>query len=170
MHIDYTTIALILAILFLLLTGYIKFGNNRRKEKEAPEADAGWLSMRLQAYERLILLMERINPQELVMRYAAHAGTVADLQLLLLSTIRSETEYNYAQQLYVSNKAWQQVMAARNAVSALVNQAATALQPEEPAIALSHKIIELYSALNPSPTATAIKTLKFEARVTVSQK
>ncbi len=166
MHIDLNTLLLILAIIFLLLAGYFNFNRPKNKKKTAKETprNSDVITLRLQAYERLVLLMERLNPQELVMRYVAQAATVSDLQLLLLSTIRSETEYNYSQQLYVSNEAWSQIMAARNSVTSLVIQAATALQPEEPATALSRKIIELSSNLNPSPTHTAIKVLKQEIR------
>ncbi len=157
-------ILLVLAILFLVLAGYFNFARPKKKIVRSTGNNGSTDALRLQAYERLILLMERINPQELVMRYVSHAGTVADLQLLLLSAVRSEMEHNFSQQLYVSNEAWTQVTAARHAVNTLINQAAAALPPEEPAITLSRKIIELSTTLNPLPTASAIKILKAEAR------
>ena len=162
-NIDTNTLLLVLAVIFLVLAGYFNF-RPKKKTNQPSGTDNSTTPLRLQAYERLILLMERLNPQELVMRYVSHAGTVADLQLLLLSAVRSETEHNFSQQLYVSNEAWTQVTAARNAVNTLINQAAAALSPEVPAITLSRKIIELSAMLNPLPTTAAIKILKAEAR------
>ena len=164
MNKDFTTILLILAIIFALLAGYYSFFQSKKKPKPVAAPKPDFNPIRLQAYERLILLMERITPSELVMRYAGHGGSVADLQLLLLSAIRAEMEHNYTQQLYVSGEAWNYVITARNGVSAIINQAAAALQPEEPAMALSKKIIELAAAESSSATLTAVKMLKQEAQ------
>ena len=172
MNIDATTIVLILALVFGLLAGYFTFFHHKKKPQpvSAPIPQDKFAPNRLQAYERLILLMERISPSDLVMRYAAQGGSATDLQLLLLGAIRAEMEHNYTQQLYVSSNTWNYVIAARNWVSTIVNQAATALQPEEPAIALSKKIIELAAAEPAPPTAVAIKMLKAEAQNILWQK
>lgn len=169
-NISTTTILLILAILFALLAGYYTFFHSAKKKKPVNIPKDDFAPVRLQAYERLILLMERISPSELVMRYAGQGGSVSDLQLLLLGAIRAEMEHNYTQQLYVSSRTWDYVIAARNGISTIINQAATELQPEDSAIALSKKIIELAAAEPSSPTATAIKMLKAEAQAILLQK
>jgi len=170
MNTDITTILLILAILFALLAGYFHFFHPKKKQKPVSTTKDHFSPVRLQAYERLILLMERISPSELVMRYAGQGGSVADLQLSLLGAIRAEMEHNYTQQIYVSSRAWDYVLAARNGVSTIINQAATSLQPEEPSIALSKKIIELAAAEPSSPTTIAVKILKAEAQTILLQR
>ena len=151
-------------VLALIILGLNFFSGRRKKAKNAAPGDVNLPALQLQAYERLILLMERINPTELALRYNNHAGTVADLQLFLLNAVREETAHNYAQQLYVSNAAWTQVMAARNTIMNLINQSAGALQPGDPAVALSKKIIDNATLLDPPPTLNAIKSIKAEAR------
>jgi hypothetical protein len=151
-------------VLALIILGLNFFPGKKQKMKNAPAGDVDVRALRLQACERLILLMERINPTELVLRYTNRSGTVADLQLFLLNTVREETAHNYTQQLYVSNNAWAQVMAARNTVMSLINQSAGALQPGDPAVTLSKKIVDNAVLLDPPPTLHAIKTIKAEAR------
>jgi len=164
MKIDFTTILLIFAVLFGLMAGFFTFFRPKKKQKPERVPNNNFDPLRLQAYERLILLMERLTLSELVMRYAGQGGSVADLQLLLLGAVRAEMEHNYTQQIYVSSEAWNCVITARNSVSTIINQAAIALQPEEPAIALSKKIIEM-AAAEPAPsTSTAIRILKAEAQ------
>ncbi|MDR3180884.1 MAG: hypothetical protein LBT61_03025 [Prevotellaceae bacterium] len=152
----------ILGAMLILMLNYLP-GRRRKTQGEAPQS-ADVRALQLQAYERLVLLMERMNPTELVLRYNNHAGTVADLQLFLLNAVREETAHNYAQQLYVSNAAWTQVMAARNTIMNLINQSAGALQPNDPAVALSKKIIDNAALFDPPPTLNAIKAIKAEAR------
>ncbi|MDR0691450.1 MAG: hypothetical protein LBF69_00255 [Prevotellaceae bacterium] len=151
-------------VLALIILGLNFFPGRKHKAGRAASGDVNLQALRLQACERLILLMERLEPTELVLRYNNRAGTVADLQLFLLNAVREETAHNYAQQLYVSNAVWTQVMAARNTVMNLINQSAGALQPGDPAVALSKKIIDNAALLDPQPTLSAIKAIKAEAR------
>jgi hypothetical protein len=161
---DMLTIAIV--ILALLLFGFNFLPGKKQKAKRAASG-AGRVdlqALRLQACERLILLMERINPTELVLRYNPRAGTVADLQLFLLNAVREETAHNYAQQLYVSGATWALVMAARNTIMNLINQSAGALQPGDPSATLAKKIIDNAATLDLQPTREAIKAIKAEVR------
>jgi hypothetical protein len=158
-----TAFSIVILVLALIILGLNFFPRRRQKAGCAAPGDVNLRALQLQACERLILLMERINPTELALRCAG-AGTAAELQLLLLNTVRDETAHNYTQQLYVSNEAWAAVMAARNVVMNLINQSAAAVQPGDPAVTLSKKIIDAAAALDPSPTLNAIKRIKAEAR------
>jgi hypothetical protein len=159
-----TIFSIAIIVLMLIFLGLNVLPRKKRKMKNAPSGNVDIRAFRLQACERLILLMERINPTELVLRHTNRSGTVADLQLFLLNTVREETAHNYAQQLYVSNEVWSQVMAARNTVMNLINQSAGALKPGDAAVTLSKKIIDNTALLDPSPTLNAIKAIKAEAR------
>jgi len=159
---------IIVLVLMVTVVGMMSFYNRKAKrttKNDSPDA-GNFPALRLQACERLILLMERINPTELALRYVGYAGTVTGLQLVLLNAVRAETEHNYSQQLYVTNRTWEQVTAARHAVMNLINQSAAALKPDDPAMLLSKQMVDNAAALTPLPTFTAIQMLKAEARMT----
>ena len=64
------------------------------------------LPLRLQAYERVVLYLERITPSNLVIRLNNPALNVAQFQMLILSAIRNEYDHNLSQQLYISSFGW----------------------------------------------------------------
>ncbi len=82
------------------------------------------LPLRLQAYERMALYLERIEPNQLVMRIHAPGLTVAQEQNLLLTAIRSEFEHNLSQQIYISNEVWNKVCDARDDIIEIINTVA----------------------------------------------
>ena len=97
--------------------------------------------IRLQAYERLILFLERINPENMVMRMNKEALLASELHKELLLTIRTEFEHNVAQQLYISHQGWQLVVRAKNEVIKMINLAKQEMGDDENNITLSKKII-----------------------------
>ena len=82
------------------------------------------LPLRLQAYERMALFMERIDPNQLVMRIHSVGLTVAQEQSLLLTAIRSEFEHNISQQIYLSDSVWQKVCEAKSDIESIINTVA----------------------------------------------
>jgi hypothetical protein len=87
------------------------------------------LPVRLQAYERLVLLLERIEPAGLLVRTNLPGMTASDLQSALVQAIRSEFEHNLSQQVYVSTKAWEMVRNAREETIKRINTSAMKLAP-----------------------------------------
>ena len=87
------------------------------------------LPLRLQAYERMALYLERIEPTQLVMRIHAPGLTVAQEQNLLLTAIRSEFEHNLSQQIYISNPVWKQICDAKDDITEIVNTVAEQMEP-----------------------------------------
>jgi hypothetical protein len=122
------------------------------------------LPLRLQAYERLCLFLERISPNNLLLRVAPAAASALELQQILLQEIREEYNHNVAQQLYVSNAAWDQVTNAMNETVAAINQAATEVTPEAPPSDLARKIFSQVIEKEAQPVAHALKVLKEEIR------
>ena len=122
------------------------------------------IPMRLQAYERLILFLERISPDVMIMRVKNEAVTNADLHLLLLKTIRSEFQHNISQQLYVGSQTWESIKQAKEEVAALINDAAKDLKPTDAAIGITKAIFDKLVELGESPTGAALEALKKEAR------
>ncbi|HHB78013.1 MAG TPA: hypothetical protein ENK85_02120 [Saprospiraceae bacterium] len=79
--------------------------------------------IRLQAYERLILLAERLEPAALFSRLNLEADNAGKLQLMMLVSIQQEFEHNLAQQIYVSAPVWAQFIKAKEQLVNIINTA-----------------------------------------------
>ncbi|WKK79980.2 DUF7935 family protein [Marivirga arenosa] len=100
------------------------------------------LPIRLQAYERMSLFLERISPDQLIKRVQQNDQNVAEMQYLLLNEIREEFNHNLSQQVYMSDEAWKIIRNAKEELIMLVNQSAKSLDPEAKSIELVKKIYE----------------------------
>ena len=118
--------------------------------------------IRLQAYERMALLLERISPESLIMRSNKPGMKAKDLQSELLSSIRAEFEHNLSQQVYLSIKAWDVIKGARANLLKIINTAADHVGPDADAINLSKAILESEMEMDKSPTRTALDFIKQE--------
>lgn len=116
--------------------------------------------VRLQAYERMALFLERIEPNQLLFRVNNPELTAAQMQTVLLSTIRSEYEHNMSQQIYISPEVWESIKRAKENVVNAINIAAGKLSPEAMAIDLDSAIFQITAT--ESPVAAAMKNLKKE--------
>lgn len=116
--------------------------------------------VRLQAYERMALFLERIEPNQLLFRVNNPELTAAQMQAVLLSTIRSEYEHNMSQQIYISPEVWESIKRAKENVVNAINIAAGKLSPEAMAIDLDSAIFQITAA--ESPVAAAMNSLKKE--------
>lgn len=120
------------------------------------------LPIRLQAYERIILFLERISPNSLIVRLQVPGMQALQLQKELHSLIRAEFEHNYSQQIYMSDQAWDVACSAKENVIKLINLSAQRVAPDAPAMELSQLIMDAWMKLNPTPTHTAILYIKSE--------
>lgn len=118
--------------------------------------------IRLQAYERMVLFLERISPNNLLLRLGGSSITVLELQQRLLQEIRDEYNHNLSQQVYMSQATWDQIQAAMNDVMVLINQASGDTRPDAPALELSKRIFERIIQREKQPTFEALKTVKEE--------
>lgn len=119
--------------------------------------------IRLQAYERLTLFLERINPESLLIRTQSPTMTVERLQAALLTTIRAEFDHNISQQIYISGKTWLAVRGAKDNVIKIINTSAESLEKNQPAGLLSQRIMQTIISIEKSPTQIAMEILKMEA-------
>jgi len=118
--------------------------------------------IKLAAYERLVLFLERTSPDEILNREIENNMSAFELQVKLLRVIREEFEHNVAQQIYVTPKEWQAVVDAKNDILQLINICATQVNSNEKAITLAQTIIRTYNESAQTPTQTAIALLKNE--------
>lgn len=124
------------------------------------------LPIRLQAYERMVLFLERISPQNLLRRLNAGELSARELRHVLLHEIREEYNHNLSQQVYMSDESWHSVRNAMEEVIALVNQAADTLPEEAKAIDLNRRILQKTMEENLDPAGPALKKIKDEIRQT----
>ncbi len=120
------------------------------------------LPIRLQAYERLTLFLERISPAKLVLRVKPSGTKAIDYQNMLIANIQQEFEHNLAQQIYVTNGCWNALVTAKNATIQII-RTATANVEVETADQLREKIIE-NTLQEDIPTNLALSYLKNEVK------
>lgn len=123
------------------------------------------MPVRMQAYERLVLLLERIEPAGLLIRTNMPGMNASQLQSALIQTIRSEFEHNLSQQLYVSTKAWEMVRNAREETIKRINTSAMQLTPEATSADLASLILINDIDAAQSAVKGALDLLKSEARI-----
>ncbi|MBN1414350.1 MAG: hypothetical protein JW973_04565 [Bacteroidales bacterium] len=158
----------ILPSLIVFLTTWYLTSKYFRSEKEKRRQQLNMSNqrlitpLRLQAYERIILYLERINPECLLMRVSKQGMNCQQLQNELLTTIRAEFEHNLSQQIYISQKAWERVKNARNSVIKIINIIAEKIPRDQPAINLSKAILEKVIEEEKNPTSEAILFIKKE--------
>ena len=124
------------------------------------------LPIRLQAYERMVLLLERISPQNLVMRANNNSNvTAGQLHQELLAAIRAEYEHNQTQQIYISQGAWEAVKRAKEETIKIINISASKVNDNAKGVDLSRMVLELCMKIDKMPTQIAVDYLKEEARL-----
>ena len=157
-----------LPALIVFLTAYFLFRDmlenaQRQREFEFRVKNLGKMTpVRLQAYERLALLLERIAPQSLLMRVSPHELNASDYHQQLLSHIRQEFEHNLSQQIYVSAILWETIRGARENLIGIINKSAEEIGNDAPALALSKKIIENFIDEENEAITIAMNELKKE--------
>ena len=123
------------------------------------------LPVRMQAYERLVLLLERIEPAGLLVRINIPGMNATQFQSSLIQAIRSEFDHNLSQQLYVSTKAWEMVRNVREETIKRINTAAMKLTPEASSADLASLILINDMDAEQSANKGALDFLKSEARL-----
>lgn len=122
-------------------------------------------SLQLQAYERLILLAERISLPSLISRSNQPGLSVKEMQTILTQSIRQEFDYNITQQIYVSHEAWDALRNLKDQNLLIINQVASYLPAEATGTDLNKSILEML-VQNPKASLHNIVSdvLSFEAK------
>ena len=170
-------IILIVAILATMaLTGYIfyriakhYFDNQQKMQMlqmrvdEHREAVKLVTPIRLQAYERMALFLERISPESLVLRCHQPGMDTKLLQGVMTKTIRDEWEHNLSQQVYISSEAWNRIRQAKDEMVGVINSAAITIPDDADPARLASTIFATVAA-GSNPAAPALEFLKQEMR------
>lgn len=143
---DLSTLSLIIAILALLLAvlALLKKPISSAGPQHAnPYESTG---IRLQAYERLVLLTERIALPNLISRLNKPGISALEMKIILTENIKHEFEYNSTQQLYVSPTCWDALKNLKEQNIMVINQVAGSLPPDASSAELNKKILEILMA------------------------
>ena len=120
--------------------------------------------IRLRAYERLILLLERTTPDRMLMEMNLQEMTIPQVQQQLLRTIRLEYDHNLSQQIYVSDEVWDKIIHARDEMGAFVTAMAAGMPEGSSTLDYAKTLITAYSTNGETPNSLALSALKEEAK------
>jgi hypothetical protein len=159
--------ALIVAgAIYYLFQQFLEREQQRRLIEMRLEASKTTLPLRLQALERVTLLLERISPSNLLVRVSSAGLPAADYHRLLLQEIRAEVEHNLSQQLYMQPETWAAVKQAQEAVVNLISTQFRSLPNPQEARGpeLARRVLETLMQDNqPDPIEAALLAVKREA-------
>jgi hypothetical protein len=156
--------SLIVGASSILTIKYFFDNEQRRRDADLRDQNRATVTpIRLQAYERIILFLERISPANLILRANPTEMDARQLQRVLVQQIRDEYEHNLSLQIYLSLKAWEMVKSGKEELILVINQSASELHPEAPGIDLAQKIFENYLKLERPPLASASEFIRQES-------
>jgi len=147
---------------YFLLRNMIRNDQDKRRQELILQNSRTVTPIKLQAYERIVLFLERISLESMLLRVSTADMTAAQLHSALLSTIRSEFEHNLSQQIYMSQQAWEVARNARSNMIKIINTEAEKMPQNATAIALSKQLLEKIMELDKEPTRVAIEYIKAE--------
>ena len=121
---SYTLPAIVTGVVaYYFFNLHIKNEEGRRRYLLNKEAQKNALPLRLQAFERMTLYMERINPTKLLIRISPLSQDKNDYENLIIAQIEQEFEHNLAQQIYMSDECWTIIVTAKNATIQMIRKA-----------------------------------------------
>ena len=162
---DNQTIYIILIAIAIAAVLVYFFLDKPKAQKEEKTSNSGSNTLQLQAYERLILLVDRIAIPNLISRTPHDGLSARDMQLVLTRNIRDEFDYNITQQIYIAPEAWNAVKNLKEKNLLMINQVAAALPPDASALDLHRATLEyLMTDKNANLHELVSEALSFEAK------
>ena len=154
--------ALVLYAVFLTVRSFLQRDLDKKLVELKISNNDTILPLRLQAYERVCLLLERISPNNMLLRMSDPSFNALQFQQLVIKEIREEFNHNLSQQVYMSEEAWEKVRATVNELIAVVNAAAEGLSVEHNSVDLSQRIFDGMIQLDRDPVGEALSLCKKE--------
>lgn len=164
------TVAVMGYVFYLVAKRY--FDNQQKQQLLAAHAEERRAMLqvsaplRLQAYERMALFLERISPESLILRCYQPGMDLKLLQNVLTKNIRDEWEHNLSQQVYLSSEAWAHIREAKEEMVNMVNSAAVSLSVDADPTTLAAAIFEANH--KQSAVQSALEFLRGECEKQVS--
>jgi len=168
-----TSTMIILGSVFVLALGavyYYFYQKDKKSMAVNPTSNAtppinASLSLQLQAYERLVILADRIAIPNLVSRVNQPGLSKTDMQVMLNETIKQEFDHNLSQQIYVSKEAWEALRSLKEQNMHLINQMSSILPSEATGLDLNKKLLDfVVHQQNGSMHTMVQEALSYEAK------
>jgi hypothetical protein len=158
----FTITIIVIVAIYLLVERILKHREREWAFVLRQDNNKALASLRVSAYERIIIMLERTTPTSLIMRRNVGTMSAAMLQLELMKALREEFDHNVSLQIYVSNECWERVKRAKDETTELIKVAFTKVSPESPGIELSREIFKLEAAVGNGGTREAIFAIRAE--------
>ena len=153
----------VFATAYLIIKRFLDNDQKRREHEIKKNNQATLAPLRLQAYERVIIFLERMNPNSLVLRVNKNGMNAHQLHLELIKTVKSEYEHNMSQQIYMSAGAWELVKNAKEETIKLINISSTKVGHDKPSNELAMMVLDITANLGKKlPGDIAISYIKKE--------
>jgi hypothetical protein len=158
--------AIFLYGMYLIVRSFINRDIDVRKLEVRSRAIETILPNRLQAYERMCLFLERITPQNMLLRLNTPGISAHEFHRMLLDEIRNEYNHNVSQQIYMSEGVWNLVRNAKEDLVLMINEASQQMPAEATSIDLAKMIFQLAMDKKVDPMGHALSELKKEIQQT----
>lgn len=162
---ELSSISIVVSVAAIAIALYSLSRHWKKAEPVQPGERFESTSMRLQAYERLVLLTERIALPNLIGRLNQPGISAVEMKIILTENIKHEFEYNSTQQLYVSQVSWDSVRNLKEQNIMIIHQVAASLAADASATDLNKKILEVVmSQPQGSLHELVLQALNYEAK------
>ncbi|MBI9034951.1 MAG: hypothetical protein JEZ03_10820 [Bacteroidales bacterium] len=149
---------------YIMLRLYFSNEHKRRMLELTNDKNSAINPVRLQAYERMILFLERISPSALILRSTYSGAGVQEIQYAMIESIRQEFDHNLSQQLYLSSICWEMIRKAKDEYIATINRAAAENKDNTDLTQFASAIVLFDISNEDSGLRKSIELLKSEAR------
>lgn len=152
------------AVAYLMIHKMLEQENRRHFAQVKKENLKYTTPVRLQAHERLLLLLERTDPVQVVNRVIKPGMTAKNIQYSIITEIKQEFDHNITQQLYVSGKCWEEVKKAKEDALKLITVVASSVDANADAMEFSKTLIKIQSDQQFFTSLAAIEVVKKELK------
>ena len=156
---------IVFGVSYYLLSKFMDDNRHARLLEMKKEQAAIITPLRLQAYERLTIFLDRISPDNLVLRYSKSGQSAQQLRTLLIQNITEEFNHNISQQIFVSNQAWYLIKGVKEQIIGIIELCYKSGNENTSGPELGKKILNYLMDQKEIPTQKAIEFLKKEIEI-----
>ena len=127
------------------------------------------ISLQLQAYERMVLFLERMKIDRLLQRLSPYPETGLEMRQILVQVIQGEFDHNMSQQIYLSSAAWEAICTAKEQVITMINALAQQLATGESAVTFNRRLVNQMLNQKDNPVDLALQIVNSEAKKTLTR-
>jgi len=153
---------------FLVLRNFLQNRLQLEQMKLNSEYGDATRTMKIQAYERLMLFCDRMDLVNMTTRVYDPEMTSEQLRQALLVSLQREYEHNSAQQIYTSEALWKVISEAKSASVKIIHAAAASVDTQAPAAQLFQEIGKKIEQISVNPSDQAKQAIRSEASVLLS--